>query len=193
MAERAHPDDPAFRGTIYEERLCERYAFCPPFVRQRDVLDVPCGTGWGSSLLSGYASLTGLDIDSSAIDYAHAHYPGIRFVEGAMQNLPFDDHQFDAIVCLEGLEHITLSDAWRFLREAHRVLRHSGTIIVTAPLLCDGRHSQNPYHLYEFTADELRALLACYFVRSTGKSFSAATARKLVLSGSAENDSMRKR
>mgnify|MGYP005845078927 FL=1 len=163
MAERAHPEDLAFRGTIYEECLRERYAFCLPFVQQRDVLDVPCGTGWGSSLLSGYASLTGLDIDPAAIDYARTHYPGIRFVEGAMQNLPFDDQQFDTIVCLEGLEHIPLNDARRFLREAHRVLRRGGTIIVTAPLLRDGKHSQNPYHLYEFTADELRFLLTCYF------------------------------
>jgi SAM-dependent methyltransferase len=68
VAERAHPDDPAFRGTIYEACLRERYAFCLPFVHGRDVLDVPCGTGWGSSLLSGYASLTGLDIDRDAID-----------------------------------------------------------------------------------------------------------------------------
>ena len=163
MAERAHPDDPAFRGTVYEERLRERYAFCLPFVQQRDVLDVPCGTGWGSSLLSGYASLTGLDIDRVAIDYARAHYPGIRFVEGAMQNLPFDDHQFDTIICLEGLEHVALSDAQCFLREAHRVLRPDGTIIVTAPLLHNGKHSLNPYHLYEFTADELHATLMRYF------------------------------
>jgi glycosyltransferase involved in cell wall biosynthesis/ubiquinone/menaquinone biosynthesis C-methylase UbiE len=159
MAERVHPDDPAFRGTVYEER----YAFCLPFVQRRDVLDVPCGTGWGSSLLSGYASLTGLDIDRAAIDYARVHYSGIRFVEGAMQSLPFDNHQFDTVVCLEGLEHVALSDAQRFLREAHRVLRPGGTIIVTAPLLRDGKHSLNPHHLYEFTADELRALLARYF------------------------------
>jgi glycosyltransferase involved in cell wall biosynthesis/SAM-dependent methyltransferase len=163
MAERAHPDDPAFRGTVYEARLRERYAFCLPFVQQRDVLDVPCGTGWGSSMLAGYASLTGLDIDPGTINYARAHYPGIRFVEGAMQNLPFDDQQFDTIICLEGLEHVALSDARRFLREARRVLRSGGTIIVTAPLLRDGKHSLNPYHLYEFVADELRALLARYF------------------------------
>ena len=163
MAERAHPDDLAFRGTVYEARLRERYAFCLPFVQQRDVLYVPCGTGWGSSMLAGYASLTGLDIDRNAIDYARAHYPAIRFVEGAMQQLPFDDQQFDTIICLEGLEHVALSDARRFLREAHRVLRPGGTIIVTAPLLRDGKHSLNPYHLYEFVADELHTLLARYF------------------------------
>ncbi|MFQ3684816.1 methyltransferase domain-containing protein, partial [Roseiflexus sp.] len=164
MAERAHPEDPAFQGTIYEERLRERYACCLPFVQQCDVLDVRCGTVWGSSLLSGYASLTGLDTDPEAIQYARNHYPGIRFVEGMMQDLPFDDHQFDTIVCLEGLEHLYLSDGRRFLCEAHRVLRPGGAIILTVPLLRDGKHSSNPFHLYEFTVDELRAMLERFFV-----------------------------
>ena len=164
MAERAHPDDPAFRGTIYEACLRERYAFCLPFVHGRDVLDVPCGTGWGSSLLSGYASLTGLDIDRDAIDYARTHYAGIRFIEGSMCQLPFEDASFDTVVCLEGLEHVYLSDAQRFLHEAHRVLREHGILVVTTPLLNDGRHSSNPYHLYEFVAAELKSLLSRYFI-----------------------------
>ena len=164
MAERAHPDDPAFRGTIYEACLRERYAFCLPFVHGRDVLDVPCGTGWGSSLLSGYVSLTGLDIDHDAIDYARKHYAGIRFIEGSMCQLPFEDASFDTVVCLEGLEHVYLSDAQRFLHEAHRVLREHGILVVTAPLLNDGRHSSNPYHLYEFVAAELKSLLSRYFI-----------------------------
>ena len=163
MAERAHPDDPAFRGTVYEERLRERYAFCQPFVQGKDVLDVPCGTGWGSSMLSGYASLTGLDIDEGAIAFALEHYPHIRFVCGPMQKLPFDDDSFDVVICLEGLEHIYLSEARAFVREAHRVLRPDGTLIVTAPLLNAGRHSGNPYHMYEFTGDELRQLLETHF------------------------------
>jgi glycosyltransferase involved in cell wall biosynthesis/SAM-dependent methyltransferase len=164
VAERAHPDDPAFRGTIYEACLRERYAFCLPFVHGRDVLDVPCGTGWGSSLLSGYVSLTGLDIDHDAIDYARKHYAGIRFIEGSMCQLPFEDASFDTVVCLEGLEHVYLSDAQRFLHEAHRVLREHGILVVTAPLLNNGRHSSNPYHLYEFVAAELKSLLSRYFI-----------------------------
>lgn len=163
MAERAHPGDLSFRGTIYEERLRERYAFCLPYVQDRDVLDVPCGTGWGSAMLSGVNTLTALDIDAGAIRYAKEHYPGIRFVEGPMQALPFDDGSFDTLLCLEGIEHVYLSDARSFLREAHRVLRAGGVLVLTAPLLNGGKHSTNPYHAYEFTADELRQLLDRYF------------------------------
>jgi len=163
MAERAHPENPAFRGTVYEERLRERYAFCLPYIQGCDVLDIPCGTGWGSSMLSGYASLTGLDIDEGAIAYAREHFPAIQFVTGPMQLLPFEGGSFDVIICLEGLEHIYLSDAIKFLAEAHRVLRAGGRLILTAPLLHSGKHSGNPYHMYEFGEQELQQLLEAWF------------------------------
>jgi glycosyltransferase involved in cell wall biosynthesis/SAM-dependent methyltransferase len=159
MAERAHPEDRAFRGSVYEERLRERYNFCQPFIQQKDVLDVPCGTGWGSSMLSGYTSLTGLDIDPASISYARDKFLGISFVEGTMHALPFEDSSFDVVICLEGLEHVMRSQVDAFLKEVHRVLRTTGTLIVTAPLLNNGKHSGNPYHRYEFQSEELEQLL----------------------------------
>jgi glycosyltransferase involved in cell wall biosynthesis/SAM-dependent methyltransferase len=171
MAERAHPEDKSFVGTIYEERLRERYAFCNAFLADRDVLDVPCGTGWGSSLLSGYRSLTGIDIDLPSIEYARRNYPGIRFREGSMTKLAFEDATLDVVICLEGLEHVYLSDAKLFLAEVHRVLRPNGMLIVTAPLLTHGKHSGNPYHHYEFEATQLQAILEQYFTTDTFEIF----------------------
>lgn len=171
MAERAHPEDPSFRGTIYETRLRERYAFCLSYIQNKDVLDVPCGTGWGSSMLSGYALLTGLDIDEGAIYYARTHFPGIQFVEGRMEQLPFGDNSFDVVICLEGLEHLYLTDARKFLERVHRTLRSKGLLILTAPLLNNNRHSTNPYHLYEFTTQELQSLLESYFISETFEIF----------------------
>jgi glycosyltransferase involved in cell wall biosynthesis/SAM-dependent methyltransferase len=171
MAERAHPEDPAFQGTIYETRLRERYDFCLPYIQNKDVLDVPCGTGWGTSLLTGWASLTGLDIDAEAVGYARAHFKAIDFIEGPMQALPFENGSFDVLICLEGLEHIYLSDAERFLIEAHRVLRPDGILILTAPLRQNNRHSTNPYHLYEFAAPELERLLGRHFSADVFETF----------------------
>jgi ubiquinone/menaquinone biosynthesis C-methylase UbiE len=98
MSERAHPEDPGFHGTIYETRLRERYAFCLPHIQHKDVLDVPCGAGWGSSMLAGCASLTGLDIDSDAVRYGQTHFPNIEFIEGQMQEMPFRDTSFDVVI-----------------------------------------------------------------------------------------------
>ena len=164
MAERAHPDDPAFQGTAYERALRERYAFCLPFVQGKKVLDVPCGTGWGTSMLTGAASLAGVDADPEAVRYAASRFSGIDFRIGCMEALPLESNCFDVVVCLEGLEHLYLSAAKLFLAEARRVLRGDGTIIVTVPLLKDGRrHSGNPYHFYEYTQTGLGSLLEQHF------------------------------
>lgn len=115
-------------------------------------------------MLAGAASLTGVDLDPGVVAFAARSYPGIRFLEGRMGTLPFSGPpQFDVVLCLEGLEHVGRGEAEDFLAEAHRVLRPGGGLIVTAPLLADGKHSGNPYHLYEFTAAELRELLTHRF------------------------------
>jgi glycosyltransferase involved in cell wall biosynthesis len=115
-------------------------------------------------MLTGAASLTGVDADAEAIRYGLSRFPGIDFRVGRMEVLPLESNSFDVVVCLEGLEHLYLSDATLFLAEARRVLRPNGRIIVTVPLLQDGRrHSGNPYHRYEFTQAGLRNLLEQHF------------------------------
>jgi SAM-dependent methyltransferase len=88
---------------------------------------------------------------------------------------PFDDESFDALLCMEVLEHLTYSPA-HLLHEANRVLRHGGGLVLTTPnalaasLLARqlrGRSTGEPYsgygptgrHNREYTRAELEALL----------------------------------
>lgn len=167
MAERLHPDNLAHRGSVYEQQLHARYAFGQPYIVGLDVLDVPCGTGWGTSLLHDYRSLTGIDIDLQAIAFARERYTPITFLPGSMTDLPAEAASTDVVICLEGLEHIYRSAAQLFLAEAHRVLREDGRLIVTVPLRDNNRHSGNPYHHYEYLLDEIRGLLDVYFLPET--------------------------
>ena len=61
MAERAHPEHKGFKDKFfglfknkYKQNLYKRYLFCNDYISNKIVLDVPCGTGWGTSLLRGY-------------------------------------------------------------------------------------------------------------------------------------------
>ncbi len=162
MAERAHPDDAAFRGTVFGEKLKERYQSCVPLVRSQRVLDVPCGTGWGTSLLEGTRRVCGVDCDETSISFAQSRYPQIEFLVGRMEKLPFEDSIFDTVLCLEGLEHVHRAEAKLFVSEAWRVLAPGGRLVITTPLRAS-KHSLNPYHLYEYTDLELRALLGTHF------------------------------
>ncbi len=181
MAERAHPDEfreewgfKRFRGVIpywgpkkspYRQAFFWRYAWVNRYCRGQDVLDVPCGMGWGTSLIRGARSLRGLDLSKEAIDEARRRY-GVhsQFDVGDMSRLNFPNSSYDVVSCLEGIEHVPVEVGRQFLAEAHRVLRPGGLMLLSSPY-CEGKaHSGNPYHIHEYRPDEINAEVSKYFV-----------------------------
>src|SRR3954452_8778002 len=98
---------------LFNEHL-SRYKFAARLVPPgASVLDVGCGTGYGSA---EFSSVTGADVSAEAVEYARKHYsrPGVQFIEASGDALPLDQ-QFDLITAFEVIEH--LAD-WRgLLRE----------------------------------------------------------------------------
>jgi len=177
--ERAHPDKKDFKNRFwglkknqYAENLKKRYQFCNSYIKNKKVLDVPCGMGWGTSLLTGAKEIYGVDRSIEAIDEAKKRYLGINFITGEMTSLGFQDGSFDVVICLEGLEHITFLEGMKFLREVKRVLCKNGLLILTTPLLREGRyHSGNPYHLCEYKENEIEKILRDLQFRSLHKDY----------------------
>lgn len=93
------------------------------------VLEVGCGHGGGASYLTRTlhpASYTGLDLNGAAVAFCRKRHnlPGVDFVHGNAEQLPFPDQSFDAVVNLESsaaYPHFS-----RFLAEVTRVLRPGG-------------------------------------------------------------------
>jgi hypothetical protein len=82
------------------------------------------------------------------------------FQVGDVQDMPFDEGSFDLVVCFEVLEH--LEDPEPALTALKDVLREGGLLIVSSPnrgVYPPG----NPYHLHEFTLEELRDALTARF------------------------------
>ena len=182
MAERAHPDLEGFHdrwrlrwrlGFIpwlvreknpYRAEFFWRYTWVTPHCRGRDVIDVPCGMGWGTSLIDGPRSIVGIDISAEAIDEARKRYgQGVEFRVGSMEKLDFDDGSLDTVVCLEGIEHVPQEIALAFLDEVSRVLRPAGQLLLSSPHCKTGEHSGNPYHVHEYAPAEIRGLLEARF------------------------------
>jgi SAM-dependent methyltransferase len=93
------------------------------------VLDAPCGDGAlaGELAARGWRTWAG-DIEPAVFD----HGGGVRFVRLDLEErLPFADGTFDAVVSLEGIEHLLLPA--RCLAEFCRVLRPGGVLILTTP------------------------------------------------------------
>jgi ubiquinone/menaquinone biosynthesis C-methylase UbiE len=95
----------------------------------KQVLEVSCGHGGGASYLMrtlGPASYTGLDLNRAGIDFCRKRHslPGLDFVCGNAENLPFVDQSFDAVINIEAASFYPSMP--RFLAEVARVLRPGG-------------------------------------------------------------------
>ena len=151
----------------------QRYAFAEQFCSGARVLDAGCGTGYGSAQLAMGAaeSVTGVDIADEAIAEAKRVYirGNLRFLKGNVEQLtaiPELGSPFDVAVNLENLEH--LNDPVRFLAELRLVLKQNGIFVVSSPNgqlteLDERGKPKNPFHVKEFTEQELRAVLDPHF------------------------------
>jgi fatty-acid O-methyltransferase len=93
------------------------------------VLEVGCGHGGGASYLMRAlhpASYTGLDLNPAGIAFCRKrhHLPGLEFVQGDAENLPFPDQSLDAVINIESSHCYPRFP--RFLAEVARVLRPGG-------------------------------------------------------------------
>ncbi len=95
----------------------------------KQVLEVSCGHGGGAAYLVRTlhpASYTGLDYNPDGVAFAQRRHnlPGLDFVHGDAENLPFPDESFDVVLNVEAAHAYPHYE--RFLPEVVRVLRPGG-------------------------------------------------------------------
>ena len=98
----------------------------------QDVLDLGCAGGFmAEALAQRGANVTGIDPAACAIEAArqHARKSGLRigYNVGVGEALPYEDASFDAVVCVDVLEHV--ADLNQVLAQAARVLRPGGLFL----------------------------------------------------------------
>jgi ubiquinone/menaquinone biosynthesis C-methylase UbiE len=156
---------------IYYQHIA-RYLWAAPFAKGKYTVDAACGSGYGTRMLrdAGAKWADGFDLCSEAIDEARkcAQADNLRYGIADVLNLPAEDGQYDLYTSFETIEHI--QDDSAFLMEVYRVLKPEGTFICSTPnrLLTNpgitlADKPFNPFHIREYTRDELTALLGNYF------------------------------
>jgi len=150
----------------WREEHISRYLWAGAFLEGQTVLDLACGTGFGSRILleHGAGRVVAADASSEALESAANELASFgdraEVVRQDCLDLTFADGHFDAVVSMETIEH--LDDAGRFLDEAARVLRPGGQLLLSTPNALvtnpDGGKPTNPFHVREFTPDELRRM-----------------------------------
>lgn len=93
----------------------------------RRVLDIPCGEGAFTERCLKH----GLEVTSADCEN-FCRIPGANFAVADMnQRLPFADDFFDAVVCIDGIEHI--ERPFDFVLECRRITRPGGIVILSTP------------------------------------------------------------
>ncbi len=131
--ERLYPD---FTNGLFAWHLF-RYVWALPYAFGRNVLDLGCGSGYGTALLAGVArSVVGVDYDSEAVGLCAETYGGLRNVRFAVMeasHLGFGTGRFALLTCFEVLEHLSSGDANTAMAEMARVLEGAGLLLASTP------------------------------------------------------------
>lgn len=99
------------------------------------LLDVGCGRGWMSPLLSRYGSYEGLDPVSPAVDISRKLFPGFRFHKGTAKTIleSSDFKPYDIVINTEVVEHVPRDQKDAFAQDLRGLLKTNGHLILTTP------------------------------------------------------------
>jgi SAM-dependent methyltransferase len=132
------------------DRIYQRYYWAGEFCRDKDVLELACGTGQGLGYISTLAkSLIAGDISASMVAKARDHYVeriDLRLMDAQDTQLP--DTSCDVVILFEAIYYIP--DAEQFVRECARVLRPGGKVLIATANkdLYDFNPSPHTYKYY---------------------------------------------
>jgi len=145
----------------------KRYELALNFVKGKKVMDIACGAGRGSYMLSasGHAlQVDGFDMNEATIRYANHR--------NKLQNINFEvqdaltlkaENEYDVIVSFETIEHV--SDVDIYLQNTLRALRHDGKILISTPISAQTHNTkpENPYHSQEWGFAAFQQLIEKYY------------------------------
>lgn len=133
----AAPVSPAVRNDLYMAHMAV-YEFAAGFARDVRILDLGCGTGYGTDRLSEEGGeVVGLEPDEVSLAYARSHFPDERFVSGTAETLSDDLGLFGLIVAANVLSHLESPKA-ALDAVVHR-LTSDGTFVASVPPIVDER------------------------------------------------------
>jgi SAM-dependent methyltransferase len=159
--ERIIPEQTIEQGATGAETLklhLERYNFAARHLRPGTVLDIACGVGYGTAVLSaqpGIARAVGVDIDAAAVLYAASRYAAATTEFVHSDAMLFNPGElFDNVVSLETIEHVP--DPVLLVRRLVSFLKPGGLLIGSVPVTLST--DANPHHASDFTERSFRRL-----------------------------------
>jgi 2-polyprenyl-3-methyl-5-hydroxy-6-metoxy-1,4-benzoquinol methylase len=164
--ERTLPDVPA--ENYWFQRHLAVYEWIGARVAGLRVIDMACGEGYGSEVLSrSAANVVGLDANPEAHEHAKLKYrrQNLSFERGMVESHG-EPSAYDAVVFLQTIEHV--QDPVAVLDHFRNILAPGGVAYISTPnvltLAPPGQpRSDNPWHIREYRAEEFECLCSSVF------------------------------
>ncbi len=162
--ERTLPDVP--EENYWYRRHLVVYEWIAARTLGKRVVDMACGEGYGSEVLSrGAASVVGVDANPEAHEHARLRYvrQNLRFERDLVETF---SAECDAVVFLQTIEHVR--NPGEILEHFKSMLAPGGVAYISTPNLLTlappgAEKSENPWHVKEYRAEEFRALCEARF------------------------------
>jgi SAM-dependent methyltransferase len=157
--ERLHEGSQLFAVDLLRHRAAYGYAISvAKGLSNPRVLDLGCGTGYGTAELSD--AIPGVfAVDRIAPDLVNRR-PNAAFLRADARAMPLAPECFDLVVSFQVIEHLDPPDA--YLQALYDCLKPGGLAIVSTPNILKSDR-ENPFHVHEYKAGELSALLGRHF------------------------------
>ena len=176
----------------YNADHLQRYNFFHEYYKDKVVLDLACGAGYGSAIIKNFGAkeVVGVDISLEAVEFARNNYSNekLSFFELNYKDITSLNKKFDLIVSLETIEHVPDQDD--FLKKISEVLADGGQIICSTPnrLKYSSVGIVNEFHLTELSIGEFRSLFFKHFkiLQEFGQKESVSFKRFLLLKDNLE-------
>ncbi|WP_426345327.1 class I SAM-dependent methyltransferase [Alcaligenes sp. HNGD-HTN06] len=152
----ASPQYPNIEAAIH----LARYSAVLPYVRDKVVLDLACGEGYGSALLkmAGARRVIAADVSVEAVEKSRTLFSevGVEYLQADAHSLAeqFGSDYFDVVVSIETIEHVP--DDSEFLSLLKQMAKPDAVFYIT----CPNDHwyfepdQSNPYHLRKYTFEQ---------------------------------------
>lgn len=128
------------------------------------ILDVGCGVSAQAGLFEDYLYV-GADLNDSRVRFGASQHPRAAYAIQNIVEMGFATAAFQAVICLEVIEHLPDEAREALMRELLRVLSAGGVLVLSTP---DGErtwgkrvfgHKCERSHEIEMTADEVKDLV----------------------------------
>jgi len=149
------------------QRLLKAYIVARDYV-SGDLLEIGCGEGRGVEVLGPLLNhYHGLDKIGEILETLRKQHPGFVFEQALLPPMPgLKNNTFDWVVSFQVIEHI--QDDLLYLQEIYRVLKPGGCALISTPNIRFSL-SRNPWHIREYTPDQLRDLCLRVFDKVEAK------------------------